>query len=268
MAPAAVSTAIVFGLLVPAFWLFEPRAAVEEPGLLLGAFVLVAGALVASGLYRVVVASYETRRLERRWRRAAGSATSGLPIRAFYVPSAMPLAALVGVVRPRLFVSEPFLAALSEGERSAVLDHEAAHRVSLDNLKRTLMRLAPDWLAFFPVGRDIEAAWAMAAEDEADDHAVGTDRARSLDLAGALLKAARLTPVRCAPASNLYDGATVARRVSRLLGDEPVGRISSRRLEPRVAGVVALAVLAAALLSGHALQAAYATTEAAIRLLR
>jgi beta-lactamase regulating signal transducer with metallopeptidase domain len=173
----------------------------------------------------------------------------------------------VGVVRPRLFVSDRFLTALSADEQRAVLAHEAGHMLSLDNLKRTVLRLAPDWLSFSTVGREIEAAWAIATEEEADDHAVGPDGARSLDLAGALLKAARLTPVHCAPVSNFYDGATVARRVARLLEDRPKGRRPAGRLASRFAGLVALA-LAAALLSGPALRAAYAMTEAAVQLLQ
>jgi hypothetical protein len=66
-------------------------------------------------------------------------------------------------------------------------------RSSLDNLKRTVMRLAPDWLFLSSAGGEIESAWAVAAEEAADDHAAGPDRSGSLDLAGALLKASRLT---------------------------------------------------------------------------
>ena len=268
MFPAIGSTAVMLGLVVPAFWLFEPRATAESPGVALLGFVFVACALIAAGLHRAIVGWLDTRRLERLWKTAAVSGASlRIPVPTYRVSSEMPLAALVGVVRPRLFVSDQFLAALSADERRAVLDHEAGHMLSLDNLKRTLMRLAPDWLSFSSVGREIEAAWAIAAEEEADDHAVGPDRARSLDLAGALLKAARLTPVRCAPASNFYDGATVARRVARLLTDQPAGGGPAGRLAPRFLGITAL-LAAAAVFSGPALRAAYTTTEAVIRLLQ
>jgi hypothetical protein len=266
--PAIGSTAFVLGLVAPAFWLFEPRATAESPGLALVAFAFVALALVATGTHRAIVSWLDTRRLERLWKRAAvGGASFGIPVRAYRVPSELPLAALVGIVRPRLFVSDRFLASLTPEERRAVSDHEAGHMLSLDNLKRTLMRLAPDWLSFSSVGREIEAAWAIAAEEEADDHAVGPDRSASLELAGALLKAARLTPVHCAPASNFYDGATVARRVARLLEDPPAGRIAAARWTPRFTGILAV-LAAAALFSGPALRAAYTMTEAAIRLVQ
>jgi hypothetical protein len=268
MLPAIVSTALMLGLVVPAFWSFEPRATAESPGLALVALAFVALALVATGIRRAVASWLETRRLEGLWKRAAASGASlGIPVRAYLVPSELPLAALIGDVRPRLFVSSQFLASLSADERKAVFNHEAGHMLSLDNLKRTLMRLAPDWLSFSSVGREIEAAWAIAAEEEADDHSVGPDRAGSLDLAGALLKAARLTPVRPAPASNFYDGATVARRVARLLEDQPDGRPKSALWAPRFAGLLAL-LAAAALFSGPSLRAAYVLTEAAVRLLQ
>jgi len=179
----------------------------------------------------------------------------------------MPLASLVGIVRPRLFVSDRLLEILTAEERQAVVDHEAGHLRSLDNLKRTAMRFAPDWLALTPVGRELERAWEMAAEEDADDHAAGPDRARSLDLAGALVKAVRMTPVPCMPVSNFCEQATVSRRLTRLLTDSPAIPRRTKSVWPRVAGVLA-ASGTATLLSGPALKAVYSMTEAAIRLLQ
>jgi hypothetical protein len=267
MLPAIGSASLVLGLVLPAFWAFEPRATSERAGPALVVFVTLAGALVAAGLYRTIVSWRLTRRLERTWKAAAvRSASLGIPVSVYRVPSELPFAALVGVVRPRLFVSDRFLDALSTDERRAVLEHEAGHLLSHDNLKRTLMRLVPDWLSFSSAGREIEAAWAIAAEEEADDHAAGPDRLRSLDLAGALLKASRLMPMRCAPVSNFCDEATVARRVARLLKDPPARSGSARSTASRFAWILALAS-AAGLVAGPALQATYAMTEAAVRLL-
>jgi len=268
MLPAIGSASLVLGLVLPAFLSFEPRATAERAGPVLVVFVILAGLLVAAGLRRTLMSWLDTRRLERLWKtEAVDSASLRIPVLAYRVPSQMPLAALVGVVRPRLFVSDRFLDALSAGELQAVIDHEAGHLRSLDNLKRTVMRLAPDWLSFSSAGWEIETAWAIAAEEEADDHAAGPDRSRSLDLAGALLKAARLTPMRFARVSNFCDQATIARRVARLLKDEPARRRPARSLAPRYASMLAL-LGAAGLLAGPALRAAYTMTEAAIRLLQ
>ena len=268
MLPTLVSMTLVAGLLLPAYVVFEPRGTTEKPGPTVVALIVLAAAMVLAGAYRGAMSWLDTWRLERTWRAASrGRIRLGLPVRAYRIPSELPLAALVGVVRPRLFVSGRFFDALSEDERHAVLEHEAGHLRSLDNLKRTAMKLAPDWLALSPVGQEIEAAWAVAAEEEADDHAAGPGRARSLDLAGALLKAVRLTPLRPAPASNFYDGATVSRRVARLLADVPGAVREGRSPVPRYVWALGL-VLLAGLFVGPALRTAYDVTEAALRLLR
>jgi hypothetical protein len=268
MLPAIGSASLLFGVILPAFVFFEPRATTERFGPALLVFVVTAAGLIACGLSRVIASWLQTRRFERVWK-AAGveSAYPGMPVRAYRVRSALPLAALVGVFRPRLFVSDSFLDALSAGERQAVLDHEAGHLRSRDNLKRILMRLAPDWLAISSAGLEIETAWAIAAEEDADDHAAGPDRAHSLDLGSALLKASRLTPMPSVFASSFHDGAPIANRVERLLGEPPARRV------PRLPGAARWAcalstVVVAALLAAPALQAAYALTEAAVHLLR
>lgn len=266
--PSIASASLLFGVILPAFFSFEPRATSERAGPALLVFVVAAGALVASGLGRAGVSWLRTRRLERVWRAASvRGAYPGVRVRAYRVPSELPLAALVGVFRPRLFVSDSFLDALTAEERQAVLDHEAGHLRSLDNLKRTLMKLAPDWLAFSSAGREIEAAWAIAAEEDADDHAAGPDRAHSLDLGSALLKASRLAPMPSAFASSFCDGAPIARRVERLLIDPPERRGPRLSRAPRLAWMLAM-LAAAAFLAAPTLQTAYTLTEAAVRLLR
>jgi beta-lactamase regulating signal transducer with metallopeptidase domain len=268
MLPSLGSASLVLGLVLPSYRLLEPRATEERAGPAIIFLGVLACGLVAAGMRRVIVSWLDTRRLERRWRAvAAGSAHLGIPVPAYRVPSDMPLASLVGIVRPRLFVSDRLLEVLTAEERQAVMDHEAGHLRSLDNLKRTAMKLAPDWLALSPVGRELETAWESAAEEDADDHAAGPDRARSLDLAGALVKAVRMVPVTCMPVSNFCEQSTVSRRLARLLTDVPEGPRRARAMLPRVAGVLA-ALGIAALLSGPASRAAYHMTEAAIRLLQ
>jgi beta-lactamase regulating signal transducer with metallopeptidase domain len=268
MVPAIGSASLVLGLLLPAYVAFEPRDTTESAGPLLVVFVVIALGLVAAGMRRTFRSWRDTRWVERRWKDGAvHGASLGIPVRAYRVASTQPLAALVGVVRPRLFVSDRFLDALTAGERQAVIEHEAGHLRSHDNLKRTAMKLAPDWLSFTSTGRELEAAWAAAAESEADDHAAGPDRSRSLDLASALLKASRLAPVRFAGVSNFCDESTIARRVARLLEDAPVRREEALSRASRLACAFGLAGVAALLVT-PALQAAYAMTEAVVRIVQ
>jgi hypothetical protein len=268
MLPAIGSATILFGIILPAFLIFEPRGTTERAGPALLVFVVAAAALVAFGLRRVIASWLHTRRFERAWREAGvASAYPGIPVPAYRVPTALPLAALVGVFRPRLFISDSFLDTLSADERQAVLNHEAGHLRSRDNLKRALMRLAPDWLAMSSAGREIEAAWAIAAEEDADDRAAGPDRARSLDLGSALVKASRLAAMPSGVASSFCDGAPIARRVERLLSDPPVRRGPLMTRSARWACALGVPV-AGAFLAAPALQAAYLITEAAVHLLR
>jgi Zn-dependent protease with chaperone function len=267
MLPAAGSAILVLGVILPAFLFFEPRATSERAGPALLVFVAAAAALVFAGWRRAAVSWLHTRRLERAWRAAAVRTDGfGMTVRGYRVASELPLAALVGVVRPRLFVSDAFLDALSAEERQAVLDHEAGHLRSRDNLKRTLMRLAPDGLSWSPVARELEAAWVIAAEEDADDHAAGPDWAHSLDLGSALLKASRLAPMPTAFASSFCDGAPIARRVERLLIDPLPPRRPLVTGAPRFVWILGSLVVGACL-AEPTLRIAYALTEAAVRLL-
>jgi len=266
MLPAVGSLSVVVGCVLPAFRAFEPRATSESPGPAIAVVVVLAAALVVAGVYRTLVSWLYTRRLERAWTAGAVDSRTFGRSAANRVPSELPFAALVGVLRPRLFVSDRFFDALTAGERRAVLDHEEAHRRSLDNLKRTAMRLAPDWLAFAPVGREIERDWAIAAEREADDHAAGLGRARSLDLAGALLKAARAMPMSRALASSFCDEAIIAHRIERLLDEPPARRAPTFPVALRWASLAAL-LGTVSVVWEPALRACYTVTEAAIRLL-
>jgi Zn-dependent protease with chaperone function len=268
MLPSLGSAFLVLGFVLPAYGLFEPRATSETAGPILVLFVAIAAAAVLFGLRRAVGSWLDTRRIERRWTAAGvGDASLEIPARTYRVPCETPIAALVGVVRPRLFVSDRFFDALSAGERRAVVAHERAHLRSRDNLKRTLIRLAPDGLCFLAAAGQIEIAWALAAEEDADDEAAGPDRSRALDLAGALIKGSRLTPTPIPAVSGFCDESTIARRVSRLLQDGTEGPAPRRSSASRLVGALVI-LTASAFLLVPALRTAYAMTEAAVRLLQ
>jgi hypothetical protein len=104
------------------------------------------------------------------------------------------------------------------------LRHEWAHRISHDNLKRLLLLAIPDVLPWLRGLRAIDRAWARLAEWAADDRAVGDDSLRSVALAGALVRVARLgtaPPPAPLATSLLADGSDLAVRVDRLLHPAP-----------------------------------------------
>lgn len=264
MLPSFGAFAAAAGLAVPAYVSFEPLRSTERASAPLLAFVALAAGLLATGLARATGSWLETRRVERAWRTVAEPRSFG-GVPAYDVPTAFPFAAVVGVVRPRIYVSGTLMGALTEDERRALLAHEAAHRRSLDNLKRGMFRFAPDVLAWTSAARELEAAWSLAAEEAADDSAAGGDTAGRLAVAGALLAASRLTPVRLARVSNFCDDATIAHRVARLLDDRPAQAAPGAALR----WLSFTGLIGASALAGSAvLPFAYQATEAIIRRLQ
>jgi hypothetical protein len=217
---AGVFLLIAFG---PAYLRFEPRGGTEplKAPLLLAAM---AGAvLVALACARVVGAARRLAAFERDWltrATAAPAAAPGLPV--FIVDAPGPVATLVGVARPRLYLSKSVVDALTPDEHAAVLAHEAAHQRRRDNLARWVMLATPDLFATTRFGRRTAEQWAAAAERIADEEAVGGDTRATVALASALVKVARLTPPSLRiplPTSGLDDGNILAERVKRLLGE-------------------------------------------------
>jgi Zn-dependent protease with chaperone function len=127
-------------------------------------------------------------------------------------------------MRPRLVVSRDVVRALSPGELAAALRHERAHQISRDNLKRLVMLLAPGILPFFRGYEVLERAWSKFTEWAADDTAVAGNPLRSLALAAALVRVARLgtSPQPSPLMTSLLGGAQdLSARVNRLLHPAP-----------------------------------------------
>jgi Zn-dependent protease with chaperone function len=189
--PAGSGLVAVLGLALPAWLLHEPRGGAESPGPLLLALAAAGALLVVGRLTLALADACCTARLVRRWR-AEGRELSGFPFAATRVAVDAPVAALGGIVRPRLLLSGALLDALLPGELDAVVEHERAHAAARENLKRLLLRASPDPLALWPAGRRLRAVFEEAAEAAADRTACA--RVPPLRLARALLKLAALAP--------------------------------------------------------------------------
>jgi hypothetical protein len=269
--PAGMGLAFVALFYAPAFLLFEPSRTEETVGPMLAALAAIAAALVLTGIARGLLSWLETRRLVARWQGSARRLrVPGLPLPAYRIAYPFPVVAVVGVLRPRLFVAESVLAGLTRQELKAVLAHEVGHLQARDNFKSLLLRFCPDPLAFLPAGNRLCRAWAEAAEAAADEHASRAGAERALALAGALVKVARMAPARQRlhlPACAFHDGALIARRVERILGGPTRGAGALSPARPWSSWGYA-PVLAVSALSPAVLRAVHALTEAALRLLR
>jgi hypothetical protein len=226
-------------------------------------------AVIADAAARAWRARTATAAIVRDWHaHAAPVAVRDCAIPVYRVVAEQSVFSLAGWRRPRLYVSARVLDALSPEELAAAVAHERAHHAAADNLKRLLVRAAPDLLVLSPTARDLEDEWCAVAETLADERAGSDDGRRRLALAASLVKVARLGPAEASalPLSALHDGGDVRARVERLFG--PAARSAPAASGARAAVGVAVLSAAGAALAASTLPAVHAAIETTARLLR
>lgn len=240
LAPLAVGTAAALTL-AGVFLRFEPRSTTESPSLLLIAATIMAVILFSAGAMtavRSLVGNRQCARLVQACGRRAPE--TDLPL--WIVETPYPVAAVSGVLRPRLILSARILRECSPEEADAILRHEAAHVRRRDNLLRALMLSTPDPLHVGSTGREIQQAWAAAAEEAADDEAAGDRAEVRADLAAALVRVARMVqgpPPSWAIGVAFYEGTNLESRVQRLLS--PVSQSHPAHVVPAATTLLILA---------------------------
>ena len=208
------------------FLRFEPRDTTESPGLLLVAAAAAAGVLLVMASVRALYSLRASRDCARLLRTSGARSHGTDPMDLWVVDTPYPIAAVAGLLRPRLLVSSRLLRECPPEEMDAILRHEAAHIRRRDNVLRAFMLAVPDPLQFGATGRAIQTAWAAAAEQAADDEAAGDRPERRADLAAALVRVARMAQgprPRWADGVAFYEGSNLEERVQRLLGPASVG---------------------------------------------
>ena len=252
--PPALGLAAVLALCIPSYLWFEPQSIPERVGWVCLTLVLLAVATLSVSFARGLRALGASRRFNSRWRQLGRLAhLSRDHSNAVIVEKQAPLLVLAGVFRPRLFISDGVLRALTAEELEAALKHENVHRFSRDNLKRLLLVLSPQALPFLSGFARLEESWAELSEWAADDEAVQGDSNRALSLATALLRFARLG---AGPRPSFLHTSLVAgdghlcARVDRLLhlerpGAEPVPRSRDLVLGGGIGVTVCALILAA-----------------------
>jgi hypothetical protein len=207
--PTGIALGCVAALCIPSYLQFEPESKSEEVGLLCLSLASLGFGMCVVSIHRAMQAVI----LSARQRRAYAQGTSHELVCVVEGPA--PLCVLSGIFRPRLLISRGLLESLSAEELTVALRHEHAHLRSVDNLKRLLLLIAPR----LPGTGDLERDWARYSEFAADDEAGGGDAERSVALASALVRVARLRMAR-APAiaaTLIGDQRHLVERVERLL---------------------------------------------------
>lgn len=242
--PGGVSLAMALILVPISYWSLEPRGDSERVGPVALLLAAIGGLILLSSLVRVARSLWQSRTVGWRLKASADGTLTGLDVPASRIDSSFPVVALVGLLRPRLFVAAQVLESCTRQELQAVIAHELAHARTRDNLRRLLLVAVPDPLAWFPAGRRMIRDWGVAAELAADEGAVGDDPQKRLHLAAALVKVARLAgnpgPVPL-PASALYRGEEIAGRVRRLVAPPASAAAAKRTWWPHAAIAALLA---------------------------
>ena len=221
------AVAVVVPTQIHAFVSYEIGGA-ESVGPMLLSLGLSGIVLCVGAAWRGVATLRDTARLVGIWKKTAVE----LPINQWPRPAwairvPFPVVAVVGALRPQLFVARQVIAACTSSELAAIVAHEAAHVAARDNLVRLLFHLTPGAGLCSRIADPLEREWLAAAEEAADTSA--GQSSGSLELASALTKVARLAPADTAPltaASTLIGGSDLPSRVERLL--QP----SARRRHP------------------------------------
>jgi Zn-dependent protease with chaperone function len=191
--PCALGAGAVLGLCVPSYLWLEPQASSERIGWICLTFALLGAAGWFGSTARVARALAASVRFNRIWQQAGYEIRlPGESSKAVIVEKDAPLLALAGVFRPRLVVSRAVLHSLTTEELHLALQHENAHRISRDNLKRLFLLLAPAPIPFLRGFTSLERCWAKFSEWAADDETVRGNSQRALSLAVALLRVARM----------------------------------------------------------------------------
>lgn len=262
--PCGLALLAVAGLCIPSYLWLEPKGTSEQVGLWCWALALLSLWTLRTSIARVVRELGAALRYTRRCRRLGCEIRpSGGSPAMLVVDSDAPVLAVAGVMRPCIVVSSGVLRELSSQQLDAALGHERIHLVSRDNLKRLLMLMAPD---VFPLCRclaPLERAWTRFAEWAADDQAVAGDSQRSLSLASALVRVARMgLSVRLPETAICFvgDDTGLSARVDRLLCD----RTKQDRRLPRASALLAamfIGILAVAMLQPSAWYAVHRVME-------
>jgi len=253
-------------LSVTSYLLFEPREDHETPGFMLVGLAALTSGVLGTAAVRGIALFRATARMRAVWmRRAEPISLAGAQIPAFSLPSAFPIVAVIGLVRPKLVIAQSVLDACTPDELDAVLAHEQGHLVRHDNLRRALMAIAPDVLAWTRQARGIADDWHVATEQTADEYAARLGANGRTLLAEALIRVARIAQalprVHDLPTSALYRGENIEARVRGLLAPP-------KPIPPAPRFIVRAAVAATStVIAGLALGAIQGLIEVAVNVL-
>src|SRR5688572_23010646 len=193
--PPVIAIVAIAAFMIPSWLTYEPYATKETVSWKLGALAAVSAIGVALAISRGLRSWLATRSLLKQWLQASTPIhLDAVRIPTFVLEHSFPIIAVVGAIRPRLFIASHVLDSLSEEELAAAIAHQYGHLAAQDNFKRSEMRISRAALLIIPCGRWLDRAWREASESAADEHAAQRSSEVALNLASALVRIARMIP--------------------------------------------------------------------------
>ena len=219
--PAVLAVVFVSTIAIPSFLRFEPAAANEEFSVPLLAFATLAAIAIGGVALRTISMLWRTHQIVQDWqRRAEPIDLVGVPIDAYRLEQSRPQMAIVGLFRPKLFISSGALELLEPEELQAAIAHEAAHHRAGDLWRQLTVRSLPDVLPGTKFFSGCERMFFRSVEESADEHGAQLS-GHAVELASALVKFGKYSSADPAPfgAYLVPQGheAELAGRVTKLL---------------------------------------------------
>jgi Zn-dependent protease with chaperone function len=199
VAPAILAIIFVSTIAIPSFLRFEPAAANEEFSVPLLGFSLLAAIAIGGVAFRTFTMLWRTHQIVRDWqRRAEPIDLPGVPIRSYRLVQSRPQMAIVGLFRPKLFISSGALELLEPEELQAAIAHEAAHHRAGDLWRQLTVRSLPDVLPGTKFFSGCERMFFRSVEESADEHGAQLS-GHAVELASALVKFGKYSSPEPAP---------------------------------------------------------------------
>jgi len=193
--PPVIAIVAIAAFMIPSYLTYEPHTTEEFVSWKLGGLAFLSAIGVALAFSRGVRSWLATRSLLKEWLASSTPIQlESIKVPAFVLQHSFPIIAVVGALRPRLFIAAQVLDSLSEEELAAAIAHEYGHLVAHDNFKRSVMRISRAALLLIPCGRSLDRAWSEASESAADEHAAQHSSLVALNLASALVRIAKMIP--------------------------------------------------------------------------
>ncbi len=193
--PPVIAIVAIAAFMIPSYLTYEPHTTEEVVSWKLGGLAALSAIGVALAISRGVRSWLATRSLLKDWLAASTPIhLDAIRVPTFVLQHSFPIIAVVGALRPRLFIAAQVFDSLSEEELAAAIAHEYGHLAAHDNFKRSVMRISRAALLLIPCGRSLDRAWNEASESAADEHAAQTGSLIALNLASALVRIAKMIP--------------------------------------------------------------------------